>query len=249
VKVSDNGRGIAPEHLPHLFDAFSRVDDTLERSHGGLGIGLSLAQRLAAMHGGAIGARSDGLGKGSEFIVRLPVLDDTPEMPPAPAERGDDTPDAGGRVLIVDDNRVAVASLTLLLGTCRYQVQVAFDGQAAVEAAERWRPDAVVLDIGMPRLDGHEACRRIRQQPWGRDMVIIALTGWGTDEDRRKTAEAGFDAHLVKPVEPSLLIRLLAERLRGEAAVVQAGPPDMTRRLARDARSDDAVDSAGKTEA
>lgn len=217
VKVSDNGRGIVPEHLPHLFEPFSRVDNSLDRSQGGLGIGLSLAQRLVAMHGGEIEARSDGAGRGSELTVRLPVLADTPGTPPAPAERGADRLDAGGRVLVADDNPDAVASLALLLRARRYQVQTACDGQAAVEAAARWRPDAVVLDIGMPKLDGHEACRRIRQQPWGRDMLIIALTGWGTDEDRRKTAEAGFDAHLVKPVEPSVLTGLLAERLKATA--------------------------------
>ena len=212
VRIADSGIGIEPEHLPGVFETFSQMGSTLERSQGGLGIGLALARGLVEMHGGTIEARSAGPGQGSEFIVRLPALPHAPAaQPPCPSARACGEPVAARRILVVDDNRDIVDSLALLLRLVGNQVETAGDGLAAVEAAGRYRPDLILLDIGMPRLDGYSACRQIRAQPWGRGMAIVALTGWGQEEDRRRSREAGFDGHLVKPVEPSALIALLAE--------------------------------------
>jgi CheY-like chemotaxis protein len=213
VKVRDTGIGIPSEHLPRVFEMFSQVAPALERSQSGLGIGLWLARGLLEMHGGHIEARSEGTGKGSEFIVRLPVLPAIPPttQPPPPEHRDDLKAPLARRILIVDDNRDIVESLALLLRLTGNEVQTACDGLEAVEAAERYRPEVVLLDIRMPKLDGYTACRRIRETPWGKDMVIIALTGWGHEDDRRKSKAAGFNNHLVKPVKSSALLQLLAE--------------------------------------
>ena len=211
VKITDTGIGISPENLPRLFGIFSQVGSPLERSsHGGLGIGLWLAQALVEMHGGSIAARSDGPGKGSEFTVWLPVLTETPTPQPPQPEYPDSFKATARRILVVDDNRDVVESLAKLLRLRGNEVETAQDGLEAVTAAEHYRPDVVLLDIGMPKLDGYGACRRMREQPWGKGIVIIALTGWGQDFNRRKTEEAGFSAHLVKPVELSALLQLLA---------------------------------------
>jgi CheY-like chemotaxis protein len=188
------------------------VDSSPERSHGGLGIGLTLVKRLVEMHGGTIEARSDGPGKGSEFAVRLPVV----LVPAARQSAGgggiaDATaPKSALRILVVDDNRDAAYSLTKLLRLMGNDTRTAYDGQEGVDVAEKLRPDVVVLDIGLPKLNGYQACRRIREQPWGKDIVVIAVTGWGQDEDRRSSQEAGFDHHMVKPVDPQELMKLLA---------------------------------------
>jgi PAS domain S-box-containing protein len=211
IRVSDNGLGIAAEDLPRIFDMFTQIDSSLERSAGGLGIGLTLVKTLVEMHGGTVEAHSDGLGRGSEFVVRLPVLLDvreplSPEAPevlePATAVRR--------RVLIVDDNKDAAEWLATVLNLSGHETHVAHDGVEAVKAAERILPDAVLLDIGLPRVDGYEVCRRIRQEPWGRSLVIVALTGWGQEEDRQKSRDAGFNTHLVKPVSDEVIASLLA---------------------------------------
>ncbi len=213
IRVLDTGIGIPPEDLTHLFQMFARVGTPSGQAQNGLGIGLALARGLVEMHGGRIEARSEGLGRGSAFVVRLPVLTETPaagpSQPIAPEIRDPATP---LRILVADDNRDVVESLALLLELTGYRVDRAYDGLEAAEAAERYRPDLVLLDIGMPKLDGYEACRRIREQPWGRGMLIVALTGWGQEDDRRRSQGAGFDRHLVKPVARSDLLRLVAER-------------------------------------
>ncbi len=212
VKVADTGIGIAPDHLPRVFEMFSQLDANPEQSQGGLGIGLALARGLVEMHGGRIAAKSEGPGKGTEFSVRLPTLAASPagQTRVAPG-RAEVRATAGARILVVDDNADVVHSLAMLLELTGYRVETARDGLEAVAAAERFRPHLILLDIGMPRLDGYGACRRIREQPWGKDLRIVALTGWGQDDARRKSRETGFDGHLVKPVDPAALRRLLAE--------------------------------------
>jgi PAS domain S-box-containing protein len=211
VSVKDRGIGVAADQLPRLFEMFSQVDHSLEKSQGGLGIGLTLAKRLVEMHGGRIEARSEGIGQGAEFVLRLPVALGACELQP-PLEP--DEPPASSsslRILIVDDNRDSAESLGMLLQILGHEIRTAHDGQGGVAAAEEFRPDIVLLDIGMPKLNGYEACRRIREQSWARGAYMIALTGWGQEADRRRSQEAGFDRHLVKPVDPQELMVLLAE--------------------------------------
>ena len=211
IRVTDNGIGIASEHLAGIFEMFTQIESSLERSRSGLGIGLTLVKTLVEMHGGTVEAHSEGLGRGSEFIVRLPILLGVHEpLAPAAAPHFDATPVVKRRVLIVDDNKDAAEWLATLLSLSGHETHVALDGVEAMKAAERLLPDAVLLDIGLPRVDGYEVCRRIRQQPWGRDLVIVALTGWGQEEDRQKSREAGFNTHLVKPVDDEVLLNLLA---------------------------------------
>ncbi len=208
IRVLDNGIGIAADQLPRLFDMFAQVDTSLERSRGGLGIGLTLVKTLAEMHEGSVEARSEGLGRGSEFVVRLPVLKDA--APSVPQEEITAPAMAGRRILIVDDNQDGAESLAMLLDLCGHETHQAHDGLGALDAAERLRPDVVLLDIGLPRLNGYEVCRRIRQEPWGRHMVLVALTGWGQEDDRHRSREAGFNAHVVKPVDHNELMKLIA---------------------------------------
>jgi CheY-like chemotaxis protein len=211
VTVKDSGMGIPPDKLDSIFGMFTQVDRTLERSQGGLGIGLTLAKRLVEMHGGSIQAFSDGADRGSEFVVRLPVLiDKLRKQHPAEPTRIEKEAPTGRRVLVVDDNPDGAASLAMLLKLAGNETYTAHDGVEAVKAAETIRPDVVFLDIGLPKLNGHDAARRIREQPWGTNMVLVALTGWGQDEDRRRSQEAGFDYHLVKPVDYADLNKLLA---------------------------------------
>jgi CheY-like chemotaxis protein/two-component sensor histidine kinase len=211
VRVADTGVGIPAEKLPHLFELFFQVDRSLERSQGGLGVGLSLVQRLVELHGGRVDAHSDGVGQGSVFNVRLPVRDETRGAPSGlePGGNGAARPPAARRILVVDDNRDSADLLAMLLQLAGNDAHAAYDGVEAVEAARRLRPDVALLDIAMPRLSGYDACRVIRAEPWGRQMTLIALTGWGQDADRRRTEEAGFDAHVVKPVDPDTLLSLL----------------------------------------
>jgi PAS domain S-box-containing protein len=210
VCVRDTGLGIPADALPHIFDMFSQVDRNMERAQGGLGIGLTLVRRLVEMHGGTVEARSDGPGQGSEFLVRLPFVG---QIPPAVAlQDGEKAPSAASRrILVVDDNRDSATSLSLILKLMGNQTRIADDGLAAVEVAQQFQPDMILLDIGLPKLSGHEVCRRIRQQTWSHRTVIVALTGWGQEEDRRRSQEAGFDHHLVKPVEIAVLRELLAK--------------------------------------
>jgi len=207
VSVKDSGIGIPRDKLERIFDMFTQVRRPIEQPQEGLGIGLTLVKRLLQMHGGSIEARSDGEERGSEFVVRLPVVAAplaTAEPPPAAA------PLRGRRILVVDDNTDAALSLAMLLEMTGNTAFTAHDGAAALEAAERYRPDVLLLDIGLPKLSGHDVCRHLRAQPWGQDIVVIALTGWGQEHDRRRSHDAGFDGHLVKPVDYDALSQLLA---------------------------------------
>ena len=219
ITVRDTGIGIPAGMLSKVFEMFMQVDRSLERTQGGLGIGLTLVKRLVDMHGGTSEARSDGPGKGSEFVVRLPVM----VLPPAQnPQRSNGCCDqavaaSGRRVLVVDDNPELARSFDMLLRLMGHESRVAYDGLAAVEAAEAFRPDVVLMDIGMPKLNGYEAARRIREQPWGKDMALVAVTGWGQEEDRRRSHEAGFDQHLVKPVDHADLQKVLDQRCPASA--------------------------------
>jgi len=210
VKVSDTGMGIPPEQLSRIFDMFAQVDKSLERTDGGLGIGLTLVQSLVEMHGGTVEAFSEGLGKGSEFVVKLPLLPTAPELREEETSSPKDQEVRRRRILVVDDNVDAAMSLAIILEMAGHEVHTAHDGLEAVDAAGEFRPDVALLDIGLPGLSGLDVARHIRQEPWGAEVSLVALTGWGQDEDRRNTQEAGFDAHLVKPVEHSDLMTLLA---------------------------------------
>ena len=214
VTVRDTGVGIPADRLASVFDVFMQVEQTRSRSQGGLGIGLALVKRLVEMHGGGVAAASAGPGKGSEFVIRLPAEGREPE----PSSRGTQPEREGTRAkrrfLVVDDNADICSSLAMLLVLEGHEVRTARDGEEALELAARWRPDAVVLDIALPKLNGFDAARRMRSAPWGKTMVLIAMTGWGQEEDRRKSEEAGFDGHLVKPVDFAALMELLDLRLR-----------------------------------
>jgi PAS domain S-box-containing protein len=210
IRVTDDGVGIPAEMLPRIFDMFTQVDRSLERSQGGLGIGLTLVQQLVEMHGGTVQARSEGAGRGSEFVVRLPLAVDGQGM----VNPGRDLPAGLAlnpplRVLVVDDNQDAAESLAVLLRHAGCEVRTAHDGVQAVGAASVFKPEAAILDLGLPGLNGFDAGRRIRQE-LGRGVTLIAVTGWGQDEDRRRSSAAGFDYHLTKPVELEGLQRLLS---------------------------------------
>ena len=209
IRVRDRGVGIPREMLGKVFELFAQVDRTVDRSEGGLGIGLSLAKNLVALHGGSIRATSGGHGRGSEFSVRLPILTRQLAAPDADARRAPAPRVAKAlRILVVDDNRDAADSLSRLLNLRGYDTSVCHEGEAALELAQRIEPHVILLDLGLPGMDGFEVCRRLRDQ--GRDKAyIVAVTGYGQDEDRRRSREAGFDEHLVKPVDPdALIIRL-----------------------------------------
>jgi signal transduction histidine kinase/DNA-binding response OmpR family regulator len=209
VSVEDDGLGIPLDYLPRLFDMFSQADRVTERTTGGLGIGLALVKGLVEMHGGTVEAHSDGPGEGSRFTVRLAVV----ESAPARAETADRAPAARGgtrRVLVADDNADGAESLALMLELMGHEVHTAADGVQAVETAERLRPDLILMDLGMPRLNGLDATAQIRAREWGRGVTIVALTGWGQDADRGRTRDAGCDGHLVKPVALADLERVLS---------------------------------------
>jgi len=212
VKVSDSGIGIAADHLVRVFDVFSRGESSLVSSHDGLGIGLSLVKGLVELHGGQVTAGSPGLGQGCEFTVRLPLLLDAPHAAAAPVPRGASDKaqrKPGLRVMVADDSRDIADSLELVLSQDGFEVVVAYDGEQALERAERLRPEVALLDLGMPKINGLDVARRIRLQPWGARMTLIAQTGWGQESDRQRTREAGFDHHIVKPVDPEALSKLL----------------------------------------
>ena len=211
LSVKDDGIGIAPESIAGIFEMFSQIDGVTGRSEGGLGIGLALVKGLTELHGGTVEARSGGLGHGSEFIVRLPLARSQPATsgdvinpaPPAPARR---------RILIADDNRDAAESLSMLLEIAGHDVRVAHLGRAALSLAQVFRPDTALLDIGMPDLSGYEVAKELRREPWAKRIQLIALTGWGQEDDRRRALEAGFDHHLIKPIDPDQLQGLIASR-------------------------------------
>ena len=208
VSIWDSGIGMPADRLETIFEMFSQVPASSPQGTVGLGIGLTLVKRLVELHGGSIRAWSEGPGKGSEFVVRLPVST-TAHSGDEFIEPVNDKPAPPRRILVVDDNRDSADSLALLLNLQGHDVEAVYDGLSAVHTAERFAPDVILLDRGLPILDGIEACRRIREKSWGRNMVIVALTGWGQEEDRRRSREAGFDEHLVKPVSNDALLKLL----------------------------------------
>lgn len=217
VSIRDDGIGIAPSLLPGLFEMFSQAAPALERSQGGLGIGLSLVKGLTELHGGSVQAHSEGPDKGSEFVVRLPVAPPpSPKTPPSSTT--DLTTVTGFKVVVADDNRDAAESLAMLLKIMGHDTRIAGDGHEAIEIIKDFFPDVVFLDIGMPRLNGYEAAARIREQSWGADVVLVALTGWGQEEDKRRAAEVGFDSHFTKPVDPVTLEKLLGRlKVKGKS--------------------------------
>src|SRR5688572_29666158 len=216
IAIRDNGIGLTEEVMPGLFTMFSQVNSAIDRAEGGLGIGLALVKGLVALHGGRVEVRSEGLGRGSEFIVHLPhrVL-----APASALAREENTGAANasavrrGRILVADDNRDAAESLALVLRFSGYEVSIAFGGAEALEIGERDRPRAAIIDIGMPGMSGHEVARRMRLEAWGRNAVLIALTGWGQEQDKQAAKAAGFDEHLTKPVDPDDVDRVLDDLL------------------------------------
>ncbi|MEW5918262.1 MAG: ATP-binding protein [Gemmatimonadota bacterium] len=211
VSVRDAGIGIPATALPTLFDMFTQVESGSARSQGGLGIGLTLVKRLVDLHGGSVEARSAGLGKGSEFVVRLPATAWVPNRVREKAESRDVVA-SGFRILVADDNRDAADTMTLMLRFMGHEVRTVHDGIEALNEAANFRPDVALLDIGMPNLSGYEVAQAIRKQRWGSSVRLIALTGWGQEEDKRRAIEAGFDHHFTKPVDPEALERLLAQQ-------------------------------------
>jgi CheY-like chemotaxis protein len=217
ISVKDDGLGISKESLPRLFEMFSQVDSSLDRAEGGLGIGLALVAGLMRLHGGQVEARSGGIGRGSEFVVHLPralirsrpVADNQltahAMLKPNPAPRG--------KILVTDDNQDAANSLALLLELAGHTVLTAHGGAEAIEICAREHPGAVILDIGMPGMSGYEAARRIRASEWGKNLVLIAVTGWGQRDDKERAASVGFDHHLTKPIDPEYVEQLLAQCL------------------------------------
>ncbi|HVS63792.1 MAG TPA: ATP-binding protein [Thermoanaerobaculia bacterium] len=217
--VSDTGIGIPRDQLDSVFEMFTQGDPSSERLHSGLGIGLTLVRQLVEMHGGTVEASSEGLGRGSEFVVRLPLSGEQREAPRRESGEAGTNGTASRRILVVDDNPDTAGSLAELLRITGHDADVAYDGLEAVVAAERIRPDVILLDLGLPKLNGIDAARRIRERAWAGKVLLVALTGWGSDEDRRKTREAGFDHHLVKPLDYDVLIRVIAGRCDSETPV------------------------------
>ncbi|MEP6766360.1 MAG: PAS domain-containing protein [Gemmatimonadaceae bacterium] len=211
VTVKDNGIGLEQETLDRVFEMFAQVDTGLERTHGGLGIGLSLAKGIVKLHGGSVVARSAGKGFGSEFVVRLPLtghkVGHAPSLAPVPRGK------TKRRILVADDNIDAGGTLVVMLNLLGHQAVTVADGLEALKVAETFKPDVCLLDIGMPGMNGYEVARRMRETSWGKHAFLIALTGWGQDEDKRRSAEAGINIHLVKPVDPKALEALLASPL------------------------------------
>ncbi len=213
VRVKDTGMGIAPEDLPHLFELFYQVDRSFTRTEGGLGLGLTLVHQLVTMHHGKVEIRSDGVNRGSEVFVHLPALAYRPVEEPAQANEGNGVLPAnrGRRILVADDFPQSAEILAKLLRQDGNEVHIAQDGIEAIEVAAQIRPHIAVLDLAMPKLNGYQAARVIREQPWGKDVFLIALTGWGHQLDRQRTKEAGFDEHLTKPAKYETLMELLAQ--------------------------------------
>ena len=210
IVVRDSGIGIAPDAMPRIFELFTQIPSERSSTTGGLGIGLALVRALVELHGGEIKAASGGIDQGSEFSVRLPLLDAAqPAENPNPQERTETVLPVRRNILIADDNQDALESLALMLRMEGHEVHCASDGEEALLLAGQRKPEIVVLDVGMPKLDGCEVARRIRAESWGRGAVLVALTGWGQEVDRRRSREAGFDMHLVKPVDPAALCDML----------------------------------------
>ena len=213
VSVRDSGIGIPAEHFSHIFEMFSQIH--LEQSQGGLGIGLTLVKRLVEMHGGEIDVKSEGVGKGAEFVVRLPLVAEEP-FEQSPNDKLLPDFKTSLRILVVDDNRDGADIFAMLLKGMGNETRTVYDGEEAISAAETFLPEVILLDLGLPTINGYDVCRRIRGQPWGKKMIIIARTGWGQDEDRQRTQEAGFDHHMVKPVDVELM-----KILKGVARLIE----------------------------
>jgi CheY-like chemotaxis protein len=210
ISVRDSGIGISPDSMPHIFELFTQIPSERVNTGGGLGIGLALVRALVELHGGEISATSDGLDAGSEFTVRLPLFEEAAAPAPSPEAGKSAHPlQVRRNILIADDNQDALESLALMLRLEGHEVHCASDGEEALALAGQRKPEIVVLDVGMPKMDGCEVARRIRAESWGRDAVLVALTGWGQDADRRRSREAGFDMHLVKPVDPATICDML----------------------------------------
>jgi PAS domain S-box-containing protein len=209
VSVSDNGIGISADMLPRVFNMFFQSNSALDRAEGGLGVGLSLVRGLLALHGGSVEARSKGPAQGSEFIVRLPLGDGPPASGEVESEVDQISASAGLKILVVDDNRDAADTCAMLLEACGHHVQTAYTGRQALELALAFRPHAVLLDIGLPDVDGYKLAGQVRATRWGRGTVLIAVTGWGQEEDRQRAIAAGFDHHLVKPISAETVESLL----------------------------------------
>jgi CheY-like chemotaxis protein len=205
ISVRDTGLGIPPEMLARVFDLFTQVDRHTERAQGGLGIGLTLVKSLVELHGGRVDALSEGAGRGSEFVVHLPLASTITSADQPALDAGPSTTLPPRRVLVVDDNQDAADSVGMLLSLLGLDVHVVYNGPAALEAAASFKPAVVLMDIGMPGMDGYEVARRIRLQPETEDVILIALTGWGQEEDRQRSLSAGFDHHLIKPTNVSAL--------------------------------------------
>jgi CheY-like chemotaxis protein/nitrogen-specific signal transduction histidine kinase len=208
LRVRDTGVGIDPELLPRIFDLFTQAENSLDRSQGGLGIGLCLVQRLVEMHGGSVHADST-VGQGSEFVIRLPIAQPAPQAPSPGAPTSQAAP-RSLRVLVVDDNVDLARSLASLLKASGHDVRTAHDGPRALEAAREFRPNAVLLDIGLPGMNGFEVAQRMRQEPILQNVVLVAMTGYGQETDRQRSQAAGFDHHLLKPADFALVQQVLA---------------------------------------
>lgn len=214
VTVIDSGIGIGSDMLARVFEPFTQIQPSRAAPHDGLGIGLTIAKRLIELHGGSIRASSEGPGRGSAFAVRLALLEAASASDARPAAgNGSSTPQRRARVLIADDNYDAAQALALMLRLDGHEVRTASDGAEALKAADEFRPQVILLDIGMPKLDGYETARRLRTRPWARDALLVAQTGWGQEDDKLRAKQAGFDRHLVKPLDPEALSELLAKSL------------------------------------
>jgi PAS domain S-box-containing protein len=215
LSVKDSGLGIPTDKLGTIFEMFGQLDRSLETGYKGLGIGLALVEALVSMHGGRITAASDGLGKGSEFSVWLPIAAPAEAVQPSAVECGPDARAAAGcRVLLVDDNRDVAISISRFVRQLGHDVRIAFDGAEAVQIADDFRPDVVLMDIGMPKLNGYDVAKTLRAKPWGAQLTLVAMTGWGREHDQRRSFESGFDRHMTKPVEPLALEAFLESSAR-----------------------------------
>ena len=223
IRVRDNGIGIPAEKLAHVWDLFVQVDESPDRIRKGLGIGLALVKDLVRRHGGSVEAASDGLGKGSTFTIRMPLAQAPARGEPRPQPAAVQS-SAGKRVLIVDDNIDAAETLAMMLELLGQQTRQAHEGMGAIQAAQDFQPELIFMDIGLPGLSGHEVASKLRGELGMRDTFIVALSGYGTEEDRRKSMRAGFDSHVVKPLDPSALPEILAQadrrRERASGAII-----------------------------
>ena len=225
ILVKDEGSGIDPAFLPHIFDLFAQADQSLDRSQGGLGIGLTLVKHLVELHGGSVEARSEGVGRGTEVTVRLPgrlaEADQIPIAPIVARKSAVSAPTTPSRILVVDDLMASAETLMTLLEMEGFEVKVANEGMSALQIAQDFRPDVVLLDIGLPGMNGFEVAHQLRNHPTSRDALLIALTGYGEAESRNRSAQAGFDFHMVKPADVNLLLSMIAnpqEAKRAKAA-------------------------------